>query len=174
MTLPLVMANNSGFFTGIGVQNVGNASTTITIDYGPNTAGSFNPANETATLAAGASFATLQAGRLAQQGYVGPATITSTGGQPLVAVLNQLQGTGVAVGTAYEGFDPLPDKQSQRPASDVEQRRVRHGDAVANPGATAVTINVAYSPNVAGTFNPAPSRACDPGRQQRHDLPGWQ
>ena len=53
VTLPLVMANNAGFFTGIGVQNVGNASTSVTIDYGPNTAGSFNPANETVTLAAG-------------------------------------------------------------------------------------------------------------------------
>ncbi len=155
VTLPLVMANNSGFFTGIGVQNVGNASTTVTIDYGPNTAGAFNPVNETVTLAAGASFASIQAaGQWGANKYIGSAKITSTG-QPLVAVLNQLRGTGVSVGTAYEGFNPsnLTNKVSA-PLLMSHNGGYITAMQVANPGATAITINVAYSPNTAGAFQP--------------------
>jgi hypothetical protein len=154
VTLPLVMANNAGFFTGIGVQNVGNASTTVTIDYGPNTAGTLNPANETVTLAAGASFASIQAGAAWPSRYVGSAKITSTG-QPLVAVLNQLGGTSVAVGTAYEGFNPstLTNKVSA-PLLMSNNGGYITAMQIANPGATAVTINVAYSPNSAGGFQP--------------------
>ena len=53
---PLVMANNSGFFTGIQVMNVGSAPTDVTITYGANTQGSLAPTPETCTaLAVGQS-----------------------------------------------------------------------------------------------------------------------
>lgn len=156
--LPLVMANNSGFFTGIGIQNIGSTSAAVTIDYGPNTAGSFNPANDTVTLAAGASAAFIQsAGQWGTNKYVGSAKITAPAGAQLVAVLNQLRGTGVAVGTAYEGFNPtnLTAKVSL-PLLMANNGGYFTGVQCANPGSSAVTINVTYSPNaVAGnSFKP--------------------
>jgi hypothetical protein len=153
--LPLVMANNSGFFTGIGLQNIGTTSANVTIDYGPNTGGTFNPANDTVTLAAGGSAAFIQsAGQWGANRYVGSARITAAGGQ-LVAVLNQLRGTGVSVGTAYEGFSPanLTTKVSA-PLLMSNNGGYFTGLQCANPGAAAVTIKVDYSPNAAGTFNP--------------------
>jgi hypothetical protein len=105
---PLIAANNSGFFTGLSIQNVGNAATTVTITYGANTAGGFAPTSETLELAAGQSGVTIQAGDKwtvsnVPQRYVGSATITAS--QPLVAVVNQLQ-AGSMLGTAYEGINP--------------------------------------------------------------------
>lgn len=55
VALPLVMANNSGFYTGIQVQNTGATTTTVTVDYSANTGGANNPTDESFTLAPGAS-----------------------------------------------------------------------------------------------------------------------
>jgi len=154
--LPLVMANNSGFFTGIGIQNIGATPAAVTIDYGPNTGGAFNPANETITLAAGGSATFIQqGGQWGTNRYVGGAKITAPAGAQLVAVLNQLRGTGVAVGTAYEGFSPanLTTKVSV-PLLMSNNGGYFTGLQCANPGAAAVTIKIDYSPNTAGAFNP--------------------
>ena len=45
--LPLIMANNFGYYTGIQVMNLGAVPTTVIIAYSPNIAGSFAPVNDT-------------------------------------------------------------------------------------------------------------------------------
>ena len=153
VSLPLIMANNSGFFTGISVQNVGSAATTVTIDYGPNTAGTFDPANETFTLQPGEGRPVLQSGAAWTSRYVGSATVTAD--QPLVAVVNQLR-TGAQVGTAYEGFNPtnLTTKVSI-PLLMANNGGFSTGLQCQNAGTSAITIDIDYSANTAGSFNPA-------------------
>lgn len=97
---PLIMANNSSYYTGIQVQNVSpSGSADVTITYGPNTAGTFAPAPEVFTLAAGASKTIIQNSAPPGNGstvnnwgthrYIGSATITATGGN-IVAIVNQV------------------------------------------------------------------------------------
>jgi hypothetical protein len=116
VNLPLIMANNSGYYTSIQVQNAGTGSANITVAFGANTIGNTNTPNaETFTLAAGAAKTLIQAGGISAYSpsnnwtafgqYVSGATISQSGtSQPLVAVVNQTQGT--TFGSAYEGFDP--------------------------------------------------------------------
>jgi hypothetical protein len=35
ISMPLIMANNSGFYTGMQIQNVGSSATNVTVDYAP-------------------------------------------------------------------------------------------------------------------------------------------
>ncbi|MHB9091535.1 MAG: hypothetical protein ACYC7H_08955, partial [Chloroflexota bacterium] len=96
---PLIMANNSTYYTSIQVQNVSVGSANVTIDYGPNTAGSFAPQNEVFPLAAGASKTIIQNAAPPSNGstvnnwgankYIGSATVTATGGN-IVAIINQI------------------------------------------------------------------------------------
>jgi hypothetical protein len=92
ITAPLVMANNSVFFTGIQVQKVGTGNCDIAVTYGPNTAGAFTPANEPfAGLTPGSSNTFLQTGASWPSIYVGSATITGTGTNCKVAsIVNKL------------------------------------------------------------------------------------
>jgi hypothetical protein len=108
--LPLVMANNSGFFTGIGVTNVGSAATDVTITYAPNSltgagaCGALTPTVFPGVAANSGVFALQNASdpQFATCSYVGSATVTSSG-QNVVAVVNQLGGP---YASAYEGFSP--------------------------------------------------------------------
>lgn len=155
VTLPLVMANNSGFFTGISVQNVSTTTANVTIKYGPNTvSGMATPANDVFSLTSNTGNALLQAGGKWTGRYVGSATITATGGQ-VVAIVNQLRATGVSVGTAYEGFNPnnLTTKASL-PLLMSNNGGYFTGVQCANSGSSGVTIAVDYSTNSAGSFNP--------------------
>jgi hypothetical protein len=104
--VPLAMANNFGIFTGIQVQNVGSAATTVTVTYGANTisgagaCGALTPA--TANVAAGGSFTFIQSGggaasdgfdaQFATCRFVGSATITASSGGKIVAIVNQAAG----------------------------------------------------------------------------------
>ncbi len=111
---PLVAANNFGTFSGIQVQNVGSAPTTVTVTFGPNTFQGAPPTGftlcptptaRTQTIQAGASFTFLQtyiAGQPAGLSpigsdsqfqscmYVGSATITASSGGKIVAIVNQI------------------------------------------------------------------------------------
>ena len=98
VSAPLIMANNSTYYTGIQVQNVTTGSVNVTIKYGPNTAGAFAPADEVFTLAAGASKTIIQNGAPPGNGsavnnwgtnkYIGSATVTASGN--IVAIVNQV------------------------------------------------------------------------------------
>ncbi len=152
---PLVMANNSGFFTGIQVMNVGSAPTDVTITYGANTQGSLAPAADTcAALAVGQSCTKLQLGGQWTSTYVGGATITNSAAQNLVAIVNQLSLAGQ--GTAYEGFNP-----SGAPTTVVAPLVMANnsgfftGIQVQNVGTGDCAIAVNYGPNTAGAFVPA-------------------
>ncbi|HEU5088247.1 MAG TPA: hypothetical protein VFT99_12405, partial [Roseiflexaceae bacterium] len=105
--VPLAAANNFGLFTGIQVQNVGTASTDVTVTYGPNTLAAGDgicgtPTARTKTVAAGASYTFIQSGagadsdgfdsQFATCRYVGSATITAASGGKVVAIVNQLSG----------------------------------------------------------------------------------
>jgi hypothetical protein len=160
---PLVMANNSGFFTGIQVQNVGASTATVTVTYGPNTAGSFTPTAETASVAAGASHTFLQSGgQWGSNKYVGSATITSTELEPLVAIVNQLKSGTLSFGTAYEGFDPTSATSDlSAPLVMANNSGFFTGIQVQNvSGADPCDVTVTYSANtVPGMGTPTPETA---------------
>jgi len=165
VALPLVMANNAGFYTGIQVQNVGSASTTVTVDYSANTAGSGVPTDETFTLAPGASKTIIQNGAPPANGsvnnwntigrYIGSALITNTGGQPLVAIVNQVLASP-ALGAAYEGFDPaLATTKVSAPLIMANNSTYYTGIQVQNVSSGSVNVTIKYGPNTAGSFAPA-------------------
>jgi hypothetical protein len=163
VSMPLVMANNSGYYTGFQVQNVGTASGTVTVDYGTNIAGSFTPTSETVTLAPDASHTFLQAGGQWTGTYVGSATISAT--QDVVAIVNQVNLTGTALGTAYNGFDPAgATNKVSGPLIMANNSGYFTGFQVMNVGSSATSITCTYGPNSAGSFAPAAeSGSINPG-----------
>ena len=110
--MPLINANNSGFITGIAMQNAGTQATDVTVSYTPSAAGAACtetksvPAKGTAYFAVD-SFATTQAGENCANGavFVGSAKVTAnSANQPLIAVVNQLN-SRTNKGGAYDSFD---------------------------------------------------------------------
>lgn len=118
--VPLVSANNFGQFSGVQIQNVGTASTSITLTYGPNTISGDGacpqPTARTVTLGVGASATFLQSGagaasdgfdaQFATCRYVGSATVTSAAGSKIVGIVNFTNPTqpGDSLST-YNGFN---------------------------------------------------------------------
>lgn len=161
VSLPLVMANNNGYWTGVQVQNVGAGDTTVTISYGDNLAGAFSPTDEQVVdLGANESHTFFQnAGQFATPTYVGSASITSDR-EDVVAIVNQVKLTGTAVGTAYNGFDPAAatDKISA-PLIMANNSGFYTGFQVMNVGGSPADITVTYGPNLAGAFAPSSETA---------------
>jgi len=161
---PLVVAKNSGFFSGIQVMNVGTVNTVVTITYSPNTAPGSSigtPASDTCTLTPTGT--TQSCTKLQLNGgvvtkwsdtYVGGATITSNPPQNLVAIVNQL--TLAGQGSAYEGFNPTAAGTSVvAPLVMAKNSGFFTGIQVQNVGtANCDSITVAYGPNTAGGFTP--------------------
>jgi hypothetical protein len=100
VVMPLIMARNSGYFTGFSVQNVGTDPTTVSC--------SFTNTTETipaTTLAAGQALVDLQANRFGTGRYIGAGTCTATAGGKIVAVVNQLGASSTADQLlVYEGI----------------------------------------------------------------------
>jgi len=163
VSLPLVMANNSGYYTGFQVQNVGTGSATVTADFGTNIAGSFAPTSESVTLAPNASHTFLQAGGQWTQKYVGSATISAT--QDVVAIVNQVNMTPIALGTAYNGFDPAgATNKVSGPLIMANNSGYFTGFQVMNVGGSAASITCSYGANTAGSFAPpSESGTINPG-----------
>jgi len=87
---PLIMANNSGYYTGVQVMNVGSNCANVTIDYGPNLAGAFNPANVNFSLNANQSNTVIQnGGSWGSNKYIGSADISAPGCD-IVAIVNEV------------------------------------------------------------------------------------
>lgn len=117
--VPLVNANNSGYITGIQIQNVGNTDTSVTITYTPAGAGNGTACFETKNVPDGESrtFALYaftftgdpQPGtdNCAQNArFVGSASVTTNStSQPLVGIVNQLN-LGASKGSSYNAFNP--------------------------------------------------------------------
>jgi len=166
VALPLIMANNSSFYTGLQVQNVGGSATNVTVAYSANTAGANNPVNETFSLAPGASKTILQNGAPPGNGstvnnwgtvgkYIGGATITNSANQPLVAIVNQVR-PSPALGSAYEGFDPATaTAKASAPLIMANNSTYYTGIQVQNVSGGSVNVTIQYGPNTAGAFAPA-------------------
>ena len=163
--LPLVMAKNYGFYTGIQCQNGGTGSTTITVDYGPNTVGAWVPTDESAPVAAGASHTFLQLGGQWTSMYVGSATVTSTPAQPLMCIVNQVMAGATApdpdFGTAYEGFDPTAaTSKASAPLIMAKNYGYYTGIQVQNVSAAACLVTIKYGNNtVSGMGKPTDETA---------------
>jgi len=154
---PLVMANNSGFISSLNIQNVGSASTTVTVNYSTNLGGSFAPASQTLTLAPGQGGNLLQAaGQWGTNKYIGSATITAS--QPLVVVVNQLKLTGGSAGTAYEGFNPASlTSKASAPLLMAGNGGYFTTLQCQNAGTAATTITVTYSANTVSGLSGTPA-----------------
>jgi hypothetical protein len=118
---PLVNANNSGYQTGINIQNSGSSNSVVRVDYTPSKDSNGNligsPCYEQGTILAkksltfafnsfqGVADPNITTNCTAYQKFVGSAKVTSnSASQPLVAVVNQLK-SGLN-GGAYGSFDP--------------------------------------------------------------------
>lgn len=159
VSMPLLMANNSGYYTGFQVQNVSTSVANITVAYGTNIGGSFAPASESATLQPNESKTFLQqGGQWGANVYVGSATITSD--QDVVAIVNQVKMTGTVQGTAYNGFNSaMATNKVSAPLIMANNSGYFTGFQVMNVGTTTVNITVTYGPNTAGSYAPPAATA---------------
>ena len=115
--LPLINFTCSGFITGVQLQNSGTSPTDVTLNYTP-VSGFGTACSETKTVNPGQSetFAlyafifpndpnpgidNCSLGHC----FVGGATVTQSGSEPLAAISNQLN-IATATGAAYNAFDP--------------------------------------------------------------------
>ncbi|MFQ3682369.1 hypothetical protein [Roseiflexus sp.] len=163
LVAPLLQSNNGGFFTSIAVTNVGTASTNVTITYSPNvatgsgvcptpspfTVNNLSPNVGTNIIQiAGNPFSDPQ---FSGCRYIGSATISSSNGQPLVAVVNQLSLTSKN-SSSYEAFNPasatkeviVPIAQSGTAFSSVQ---------VYNAGSASTSATLSFTPNTATDAN---------------------
>lgn len=112
--MPLINANNSGYQTGVQIQNTGSAETQVVVTYTPSLAGT--ACTETQTISAGQSktFALNAFAGVPLPGmtttcvglakFIGSARVTTnSASQSLVTQVNQFKGT--LNGGAYDGFD---------------------------------------------------------------------
>jgi hypothetical protein len=165
---PLVQGNNFGFSSGLGIQNIGTVDTTVTIKFSANVAGTQTPAPCAAALSdftgpikAGESITVFNSKALIGTGtqpggfadgcsYVGAATVTTSPATNLVGVANQLKTTGVANGSAYEGFSSTSGtKNLSAPLLFANNSGFFTGFQIQNTGATATEITLTYSANTA-------------------------
>ena len=149
--MPLINANNSGYVTGVQIQNIGGLATDVTVSYTPASAGT--ACTETQTIAAGQS-KTFALGAFASGApstcvagakFVGSAQVTAnTAAQNLVAIINQLK-TGVN-GEAYGSFNPaLATNIVVMPLIMDRNSGWYTGFNVMNVGAAATTINCTFT-----------------------------
>ncbi|MBP1467095.1 hypothetical protein EYB53_015380 [Candidatus Chloroploca sp. M-50] len=92
VSLPLLMANNGGFFTAVQCRNAGTVSTTATMTFTPNAVpgSTTTPEPETAELAAGQSVTWFQNAKIPTERYIGGATVTTSPASNVVCIVNQL------------------------------------------------------------------------------------
>lgn len=161
---PLIQSNNGGFFTSIAVTNVGSSATDVTITYssnvatGPGTCSNLQPYTIT-NLPPNAGTNVIQIGGTAFSDpqfsgcrYIGSAKISSSNGQNLVAVVNQLSVSSNNA-SSYEAFNPasatskvvVPIAQSGTAFSSIQ---------VYNAGTASVNVTVSFSPNTTNEPNP--------------------
>lgn len=148
--MPLVQANNFGYFTGIQVQNAGSTSTDVTVSYVPGTVGS--ACTQTETIAAGASATFLDCSDMSVSQFVGGASVTTNSAdQPLVAIVNQLNNSD-GKGAAYNAFDPASASANVNfPLIMRDNFGFFTGFNVYNAGAASASVTCTFS----GTGGPA-------------------
>ncbi len=154
---PLVMAQNSGFFSGIQIQNTGSGTTTIDVDYSPNqVANGFEPANQgCANVPVGGTCTLITNGGQWTQQYIGSATITSSPAENMVVIVNTVKTTGAKKGASYEAFNPAnASADVSAPLVMANNSGFFTGIQTMNVGADCALVTIDYGPNTAGAFNP--------------------
>lgn len=151
---PLINANNSGYITGLQIQNAGATATTVTVSYTPSAgAGNGTACTETQTIQPASSntfalraFNRTEAGEDCANGarFVGAARVTAnSAGTPLVGVGNQLSS---ANGGAYNAFGDADAGQTvTMPLIMDRNGGYFTGFNVQNVGTTAADVNCTYS-----------------------------
>lgn len=177
--MPLINANNSGFITGVQVQNAGTTATDVTIDYTP--AGTGTACSETKTVAPGAS-ATFALYAFTFGGdpnpgsddcaqgatFIGSATASQSGSEPLVAIVNQLN-IPAAKGAAYNGFDPAAASDSiVMPLIMDRNSAFWTGSNVQNVGASPTTVTCDFVQSNGSNNSSATSPSLAPGEAWNH------
>lgn len=112
--MPTINMNNSGYFTGTQIYNLGTSSTNVTVQYTAGQAGT--SCTETKTIGAksmvvfttGAFFGTAAGENcVAGQRFIGSARVSANSTtQPLAVVVNQLRAPTNVNGSSYNGSDP--------------------------------------------------------------------
>jgi len=140
VNVPLVMSQNSNWWTGVQVQNLGNLATDITITFYPDPAQSaITPTAQTVTgVASGASANFLQRGDQWTGKFVGSAVVTS--GQLMVAIVNELNDFD-GEGMSYGGFTSGTTKISA-PLVMYDNNYWYTGLQVQNIGTSTATIEL--------------------------------
>lgn len=149
--IPLINSNNSGYFTGVQIQNGGTAATDVTVSYTPGIAGTACTETQTIQPKASATFAfyafirTIPGENCADRvRFVGSAKVTSNStSQPLMAVVNQDTSYSGASYTAFNvdeagnsvAFPLIADRNSG----------FWTGMSVQNVGTVATTVNCTFS-----------------------------
>jgi len=149
--MPLVNANNSGYVTGIQIQNIGSSATDVTVSYTPASAGTACtetqniPAGQSKTFALAAFANGANSNCVAGAKFVGSARVTGNStNQNLVAIVNQLK-TGVN-GEAYGGFDPAAaTNKVVLPLVMDRNSNWYTGFNVMNVGGAATTVTCTFS-----------------------------
>lgn len=165
--MPLINTNNSGYISGIQIQNIGASSTNVTVTYTPSAAGT--ACTETKTISPGSSqtFA-LQAfsagtapisGSTCVRGqrFIGSAQVTTnSASQPLVVIVNQLLPN--RNGESYSGFDPaLATDKVVMPLIMDRNSGYFTGFNVMNVGTVTTSVTCTFtgtSYTVSGALNP--------------------
>jgi uncharacterized protein YfiM (DUF2279 family) len=148
LAMPLINANNSGYITGVQIQNMGGTDTDVTVSYTPSAAGT--ACSETQTVEAGKS-ATFALSAFTADGdcgdakFIGSATVTAnSANQDLVAIVNQLN-LGANKGAAYEAFDPASATDSVvMPLIMDRNSGYFTGFSVLNVGTSSTTVNCTF------------------------------
>lgn len=176
LTLPLIMGNNYGFYTGVQVQNNGPAATTVYLSYGPNGQGNtMAPVPEAPVVVdAGKSTTILQfnGGQWGEYGtggngttatrYVGSAIVTNTMGYNLSAIVNQVcVGSKTACGVAtvasnYTSFLPTAGATTiAAPLIYGNYYGWHTGVQILNVGTgTCTNVTMTFGANQVGAFAP--------------------
>jgi hypothetical protein len=160
LSLPLVQGNNAGIVDGgIGVQNVGDGPTTVTVQVST-TQGSFDAASSQVPdgfplefdLEAGEVRTLFSAGNTGFTNFVGSATLTSDR-ENIVATVNQ--SIGATAGESYEGF--VNSNATQRvsmPLLMSNNNGIFTSFQCQNVGNGSTDLTIEYGDNTAGTNNP--------------------
>ncbi|MGQ9786883.1 MAG: hypothetical protein ACUVSJ_10530 [Anaerolineae bacterium] len=157
--MPLVQANNYGYFTGIQIQNTGSSSTNVTVTYTPAAAGT--ACTETKAIPPGQSrtFAlyafsnsfgsdpypgTNNCNKTAR--FIGSARVTTNStNQGLVAIVNQVHNV-LGKGAAYGSFNPA-NATSEVIMPLIADRNYGYytGFNIQNVGSTSTTVTCTFS-----------------------------
>jgi len=152
---PLIVRGNFGNDSWVTVQNAGTADATISIAHTPGSAGT--AATDADTIKPGAAKTFFQRAKTELGArFIGSAKITSTNGQPIVAVVNQeFQDTSKLF--SYDGFTGAGSTTVAAPLVIANNFGGFTGVQVLNVGSAAADATITYSPNTVTSAGTAAS-----------------